>query len=185
MPRGRPALPEEEKRQLMAVKLDPSMLLMIEEKMEKTGLSKTAVVENLLFNSLASAKTPTAEKELSSNPDVIDENDSSPNDEEEEWWDGGFEAGKKAGLTERIKEGKLQSKELPSKHNALPAFIPICPNDGCGKKNPNFPGLEKLARCDDCKMPVGTEQEIKNDIVGGVKGGDCPFCGGKDARMPE
>lgn len=76
-------------------------------------------------------------------------------------------------------------QEVPWRHADLPSYLPNCPGGTCGKPNPNFPGLEKLAVCKDCKHPVGTPQEIKDDVIGGIKGSSCPWCGGKDAVMPE
>ena len=78
-----------------------------------------------------------------------------------------------------------QGQDVPWKHADLPSYLPKCPGGTCGKANPNFPGLEKLAICKDCKHPVGTPEEIKNDMIGGIKGSSCPWCDGKDAIMPE
>ena len=95
---------------------------------------------------------------------------------------------KMAGLEAHI--GELedkpeQGKDVPWTHKELPTYIPKCPGGTCGKANPNFPGLEKLAICKDCKHPVGTAQEIKDDMIGGIKGSSCPWCDGKYAIMPE
>jgi len=93
-----------------------------------------------------------------------------------------------AGLEAHVAE--LENKpevgqDVPWKHADLPSYLPKCPGGTCGKANPNFPGLEKLATCKNCKHPVGTPDDIKDDIVGGIKGGDCPWCGGHEAEMPE
>ena len=57
MPRGA-QLRGDEKRQSLTVKLDPSLLGRIEMKMDELGVSKTAVVENLLINGLSSSEIP-------------------------------------------------------------------------------------------------------------------------------
>jgi len=76
-------------------------------------------------------------------------------------------------------------QDVPWKHADLPSYLPKCPGGTCGKANPNFPGLAKLAICKNCKHPVGTAQEIKDDMIGGIKGSSCPWCDGKEAIMPE
>jgi len=96
--------------------------------------------------------------------------------------------GKILGLETHI--GELENKpevgqDVPWKHADLPSYLPKCPGGTCGKPNPNFPGLEKLAICKNCKHPVGTPEEIKNDLIGGIKGSSCPWCDGKEAIMPE
>jgi len=181
----RPKLPIEEKRQFMGAKLEPALLAKIENMADETGLSKTAVIQSLLINGLGLVKGGTAlqkenmeasaEKESSSNLDDQSRMDEPWNDYDQ----GIFESGLKEGLEQAEKNviKKVKELDLNHGHSELVSYIPRCPGRKCGKPNPNFPGLENLVSCDDCRNPVGTEQEIRRKVAEGIKSFVCPWCG--------
>jgi len=80
------------------------------------------------------------------------------------------------GATTVVEQELSEHKVVPYEHKDLPAYVPVCPGPNCGAPNPNYPGLDKLAKCTNCKSPVGTPDNLPDK---------CPYCGNTEAEMKE
>lgn len=194
MPRGA-QLRGEEKRQSLTVRVDPSIINQIEKKMDQLGVSKTALVENLLINGLGFQDIPTivAGNQGSAQEDNSNsvESDNPISSDYQEGFDAGhgfgLETGNKLGRDELMKE--LSSMDIAntpdpngseeSHKDSFKPWIETCTKNGCENHNPEFvKGLKRDMEiaCKECYEILGQVQDVFN-----LK--ECPHCEEKDDFM--
>lgn len=168
--------------------------------MDKLGVSKTSVVENLLVNGLGSQmRSPpvineSVEQEDNPNSDSNSDDDSSSltNGEQEIFdiaWEGGEEMGVQKGIQKGRGELMTELRRLDNNNRSNPniseeshqhemkPWLQECEINGCHKANPDFvedSTPESELSCE--TLGCGEELGKAKDVVK-IKDGKCPACG--------